>query len=99
ACAFAASGKYVGFIAPLLALPLLVFAKSEDLPLTRGRLRKFGAAFGIALAVINYTFFIHPDTLFRSLFHEVVGAVGGHHGLTRSVPHAEYVKTFQLDTT
>ena len=100
ACAVAASGKYLGFIAPLLALPLVWFPNCDTLPANkRARLKTFGGAFGIALAVINYSFFIHPDKLFRSLVRETGGAVGGHRGLTRSVPHTEYVTTFLIDTT
>src|SRR5207249_6668300 len=54
-CAIAASGKYLGFIAPLLALPLVLKAVSEELPADgRARMKTFGKFFGITYAIINY---------------------------------------------
>jgi hypothetical protein len=92
AAAMAASGKYIGFLALLFALPLVTRAR-----LIEGRWKHFLLAFGLVFLVLNLPPTTHPSNPFKSLKREVAGVAGGHRGLTRDVPHAKYFSELRDD--
>jgi len=93
ACGLAAAGKYVGVVAILFALPLVIWHRAADAVLTRGaRVKSLAIVFVLTFLLCNFPLFgWKVSSPFRSIGHEVNGVAGGHLGLTRKVPHAEYV--------
>ncbi len=100
ACALAASGKYLGIVTLLFALPLVWRRNSEDPALIiRRRWKIFAAAFGIAFLLANLPFPVSKiSSPFRQISREMEGVVGGHRGLTREVPHAIYLDVLRGNT-
>ena len=92
AAAVAASGKYIGFLALIFALPLVARVRALE-----ARWKHFLLAFGIAFAVLNFPPTTHPSNPFKSLKREMAGVTGGHRGLTREVPHAKYLSELRED--
>ena len=92
ASALAASGKYVGALALLFAIPLV--GRAAAVP---RRWKTFALAFVAAFLVLNIPPTMHPSSPFRSLKREVVGVTEGHRGMTREVPHAKYVPELRED--
>jgi hypothetical protein len=92
-CGLAAAGKYVGIVALLFALPLVIWHRAADAVMARrARVTWFVTVFAATFIVCNFPLFgWKVSSPFRSIGHEVNGVAGGHQGLTRKVPHAEYV--------
>jgi len=95
ACGLAVSGKYLGIVALTFALPLVVWHRAADAILDRrARLKLFGIAFGLTFLVCNLPLFATKlSSPFRSIRNEVHGVAGGHRGITREIPHGEYLET------
>lgn len=93
-CALSASGKYVGILALLFAIPLVWRAASVP-----RRWKTFAIAFLATFLVLNIPPTTHPSSPFRSLKREVAGVTEGHRGLTREVPHAKYVSEMREDVS
>lgn len=92
ATATAVSGKYVGWFVFPFALGIL-YAGAD--PAKRPAARKlFLKSFFAAFLVLNYSLIFDPFKPFHSVFRETRGVVVGHHGLTRKVPHADYLRIF-----
>ncbi|MDQ3624890.1 MAG: glycosyltransferase family 39 protein [Verrucomicrobiota bacterium] len=96
ACALAISGKYIGIIALLAALPVLWCAGNT-------RRAKGFAVFSLsllaALAVVNLPLLWDLDEFRRSLADETGLVVKGQGGMTRRVPHTQYWNVFIDNTT
>lgn len=90
ACAVAVSGKYLGMILFLVALPWVVWhGRRWTVSLA------FLGAFLAVLAIINLPYFLHPTALTHGLGYEINAAhVGGAKGISRDVPHSKYVYIF-----
>jgi len=99
ASAVAASGKYMGFVTVLIAVPVvLLVARPGGSDARKRSMRIFFRAFAVALAVVNYYVILNLGAFFRSLKWEIKHSITHHGGLTRSVPHAEYFDRFVDDT-
>lgn len=85
-CALATSGKYLGIVMLLFAIPLLVIRSRSDKRLFLW----FLGGFVLPLAVINWSLFLHLSDFSNGLSREVDGATGGHRGIKREVPHGYY---------
>ena len=92
ASALAASGKYVGVLALIFAIPPVW--RAVAIP---RRWKIFAVAFATTFFVLNIPPTTHPSSPFRSLKREVVGVTEGHRGMTREVPHAKYVPELRED--
>lgn len=99
ACGLAAVGKYVGIIVLIFAVPLVVWHRASDAALTRSvRLRLFAFAFAFTFLAGNLPLFATKLTSpFRSVSNEMKGVAGGHRGITREVPHREYLDMLRKD--
>jgi hypothetical protein len=93
ACGLAASGKYLGIVSLGFALPLVIWHRASDPILVRAaRVKMFAVAFLITFLICNIPIFgWQVSSPFRSIGNEMHGVAGGHQGLTRKVPHAEYL--------
>jgi len=93
ACGLAVAGKYLGIVAVLFALPLVIWHRAADVVLARSvRVWTFLAVFAGVFLLCNVPLFARQiSSPFRSISHEMHGVAGGHRGLTRKVPHAEYL--------
>jgi len=100
ACGLAAAGKYLGIVTLLFAIPLIVFRAGIE-GAVRARLKTFALVFAATFLLANVPFFVRLNGIsspFRSINHEVSGVAGGHHGLTRPVPHAIYFEKLKKST-
>lgn len=88
----AASGKYIGILALLFAIPLVWRAVAVPL-----RWKTFAVAFIATFLVLNIPPTTHPSSPFRSLKREVTGVTEGHRGMTQKIPHAKYVSELRED--
>jgi len=97
ACGLAAAGKYLGIVAILFALPIVIWHKAGDAFLPRkARVKSFAIVFVVTFLICNFPMFgWQVSSPFRSIRNEMDGVAGGHHGLTRKVPHAEYVNSLR----
>ena len=93
ACGLAVAGKYLGIVAVLFALPLVIWHRAADTVLARSvRVWTFLAVFAGVFLLCNIPLFAGQiSSPFRSISHEMHGVAGGLRGLTRKVPHAEYL--------
>jgi len=93
ACGLAAAGKYLGIVVLFFALPLVIWHRASDTTLTRSaRVNSFLLFFVATFLLCNVPIFgWKVSSPFRSIRNEMDGVAGGHHGLTRKVPHAEYL--------
>src|SRR5260221_14409446 len=93
ACGLAASGKYLGIVSLGFALPLVIWHRASDGILLRAvRVKAFALAFLVTFLIGNFPIFgWQVSSPFRSIGNEMHGVAGGHQGLTRKVPHAEYL--------
>ena len=93
ACGLAVAGKYLGIIALVFALPLVIWHRAADVALDRrARLKLFALAFGLTFLAANLPLFAAKiSNPFRSVRNEMKDIAGGHRGLTRQVPHGEYL--------
>jgi hypothetical protein len=97
ACGLATAGKYLGIVALLFALPLVIWHRASDALMDRrARLQLFAIAFGATFLVCNLPLFATKlASPFRSIRNEVQGVAGGHRGITREIPHGEYLETLR----
>jgi hypothetical protein len=95
ACGVAVCGKYLGIIALTFALPMVIWHRAADPILARGaRLKLFALAFSLIFLIGNIPLFATKlSSPFRSIRNEVHGVAGGHRGITRQIPHGEYLET------
>ena len=93
ACGLAAAGKYVGVIALAVALPLVLWQRRDIAEPGRGlRLKTFVIVFGLTFLAGNLPLCATKlSSPFRSIRNEVQDVAEGSHGLTRKVPHGEYL--------
>lgn len=96
ACALATSGKYIGAMTLLLALPVLIVRKSDR---PGAMWAAFGASLLLGLALVNFPLFGVMQTFRDSFSREVKLVAEGQGGSTRSVPHGEYWTIFRDNTT
>ena len=92
AAAAAVSGKYLGWLLFPFVVGMVLWGCEPAERKRRALL--FFKSFGVAWAVFNYSLIFDPLKPFSSVAREMKGVVGGHHGLTKEVPHAVYVRTF-----
>ena len=99
ACGLAAAGKYVGIIVLLFAVPLVIWHRGADAALARSaRLRLFAIVFALTFLAGNLPLFATKiSNPFRSVRNEMEGVAGGHRGITREVPHREYLDMLRKD--
>ena len=90
--AVSVSGKYIGILALLFAIPLVWRAVAVPM-----RWKTFWMGFIATFLVLNLPPTTHPSSPFRSLKREVVGVTEGHRGMTQKVPHAKYVPELRED--
>jgi hypothetical protein len=97
ACGLAAAGKYIGVAALAFALPLVIWHQASDAALPRpARLKLFALAFVLTFLAANVPLFATKlSSPFRSIGNEMHGVAGGHRGLTRKVPHADYLRALK----
>ena len=99
ACGLAAAGKYLGIVALAFALPLVIWHRAADTALDRrARLKLFAVVFGLTFLAGNLPLFATKiSSPFRSIRNEMQGVAEGPRGLTRQVPHAEYLRLLRTD--
>ena len=99
ACGLAAAGKYVGVIALAVALPLVLWQRRDIAEPGRGlRLKTFALVFGLTFLAGNLPLFATKlSSPFRSIRNEVQDVAEGSHGLTRKVPHGEYLEQLRKE--
>jgi hypothetical protein len=92
-CGLAVAGKYLGIVALGFALPIVIWHRAADAVLPRAaRLKTFALVFVATFLICNFPLLGWKiSSPFRSIGHEMNGVAGGHLGLTRKVPHAEYL--------
>jgi hypothetical protein len=75
------------------ALPIVIWHRTADAVLPRAaRLKTFALVFVATFLICNFPLLGWKiSSPFRSIGHEMNGVAGGHLGLTRKVPHAEYL--------
>jgi hypothetical protein len=95
ACAFCISGKYIGAILLLVALPAIWLPREAR----ARRLFAFGSALVLTLLVVNLPLLTHAETFRKSFAREMDFVVHGQRGMTRRVPHAQYWNVFIDNTT
>jgi len=100
ACGVAAAGKYLGIVVLVFAVPLALWPAAGVEPADRRtRLKGFSLAFVAAFLICNLPLFATKlSSPFRSVGHEMKGVTGGHRGLTRQVPHGEYLESLTEHT-
>ena len=93
ACGIAISGKYLGVVMLLVALPWIIW-KGKPMG-RRVAIGIFLAGLVATLLLINFRFLLNLPGLFGAFGYELNAAqVGGAKGLTRDVPHAKYLDAF-----
>lgn len=95
-CALATSGKYVGAMTLLLALPILVLRRGER-PVNAWA--AFVLSLLLTLAAVNFPLFGELQTFRDSFSREVKLVAEGQGGSTQRVPHTEYWTSFRDNTT
>ena len=97
ACATAAAGKYLGFLA--LPLGIAAVCRIQNCPLPpRRQLLLFSGAFVAAWLAFNPQILSKPALLFKGFGREAQIVAEGHKGLSQSVPHAYYLHAFRTVT-
>lgn len=93
ACGLATAGKYLGIVVLVFALPMVLWHRAADGFLARGkRVKAFALIFVVTFLIANLPLFAGKiSSPFRSINNEMKGVTGGHRGVTREVPHAEYL--------
>jgi hypothetical protein len=100
ACGIAAAGKYLGIVALIFAVPLVLRRSGgEGVRDWKARLKGFALAFGLTFLLANTPFPVSEiSSPFRSINHEMSGVTGGHRGLSRQAPHAIYFEKLKRST-
>jgi len=93
AAALAISGKYVGFMGLLIALPVVLFAPGEH---RARRIGIFAAAFAAVFVLANRQIFTHFGEWRESFDREVGYTLKGHRGLLAQEPVNYYLRWFGL---
>ncbi len=94
ACGVAVSGKYLGVVMLLVALPWIIW-KGKEIGRLGTCIGLFFAGLIVTVALINFPFLLNLQGLFGAFGYELNAAqVGGAKGLTRDVPHAKYLGVF-----
>ena len=89
ATALAISGKYLGAVILVFALPLLIIRVRQN----NVRLALwFVLGFVLTIVVANFPLLRHLTDFSHGLGREMAGATGGHRGLEREIPHAYYLE-------
>ena len=96
ACGLATSGKYVGALSLLLAVPLLIVRRPERPGMVWA---SFLAAFMLTLVAVNFPLLGEFQTFHDSFEREVKLVAEGQGGSTQRVPHTEYWTSFRDNTT
>lgn len=96
ACALATSGKYIGAVTLLFALPILISKRGER---PGAVWAMFIVSFLAGLAAVNFPLFGEMQTFRDSFSREMKLVTEGQAGSTRSVPHGEYWTIFRDNTT
>ncbi|HWL52675.1 MAG TPA: hypothetical protein VNQ90_09580 [Chthoniobacteraceae bacterium] len=91
----AASGKTLGLFALPLSLGLLAFHPA--LPRRWSRIALFGLSFLMVVVAINFPAVTEWSAFRQSFRKELNLAVGGHGGMTRSIPHDVYLTAFRAN--
>ena len=88
-CALAMSGKYIGIVALLFVIPVLIGQRKAP-----GHRRALAFALGFLgpLLLINFPLLQQFSVFEAGLSREMAGATAGHRGLGRDVPHLYYIK-------
>ncbi len=90
ACGIAISGKYLGVVMLLVALPWVIWRGKRG-----GIVGSFFAGLIATILLINLPFLLDVPRLIGAFRYELNAAqVGGAKGLTRDVPHAKYLSVF-----
>lgn len=85
-CAVATSGKYLGVVMLLFAVPLVAIRCRDDKRLALW----FLGGLVVPLAAINWSLILHLNDFSSGLSREVEGATEGHRGVKREIPHGYY---------
>lgn len=89
--ALAGSGKYVGFTALLIVLPLAAFTPGEH---RKRRLMWFAGAFLLTFILVNYQMFTHLGEWAKSFQREAGYSVSGARGMAAQDPAGYYMDWF-----
>lgn len=92
-CALAISGKYLGVVSLVFAVPVLVTRRLPRAALT------FTLTLIVIFAAVNWPMFTSLDTFRDSFARETELVVKGQSGMTRRVPHAQYWSIFLDNST
>ena len=96
ACALAISGKYIGAMTLVLALPILILRRAER---AGAAWAAFVASLLVGLAAVNFPLFGEMQTFRESFSREMKMVTEGQAGSTQKVPHSEYWTIFRDNTT
>jgi hypothetical protein len=96
ACALATSGKYIGAMTLVLALPMLVIRKAQRPGVAWAT---FAAGLLLAIVAVNFPLFGEMQTFRDSFSREMKLVTEGQADSTQSVPHSEYWTIFRDNTT
>ncbi len=95
-CGLAISGKYVGFSALIVALPVVWHCSEAE----RGRrLGWFGGALVGMIVAVNLPLLLHPGLFEHSFNREMQLVISGQGDVTRRVPHLLYWNVFVDNST
>lgn len=95
-CGLALSGKYLGAVMIALALPVLIVSAREH----RGRqFATFLGALFLTALLVNFPALADLLRFRESFGRETDLVVSGQRGMTRKVPHTEYLSAFRENTT
>ncbi|HEY5753431.1 MAG TPA: phospholipid carrier-dependent glycosyltransferase [Chthoniobacterales bacterium] len=96
AAGFAVSGKYVGVAFLAVALPVLFWKGKREPRRLMTMMAAFLATLFAVIALINLPYFQDPSALRNGLNYELdAAAKGGRKGLSRDVPHSQYLGFFR----
>jgi hypothetical protein len=98
-CALAISGKYLGVVVLLVALPILWICSRTGEGRRWAHFAGFLGALVTLLVVINHSAFMHFVTFNESFSRELDLVVKGQGDVTRNVPHTLYWNVFIDNTT
>jgi hypothetical protein len=96
ACALATSGKYIGAMTLVLALPMLIIRRAER---PGAAWATFIVSLLLTLAAVNFPLFGEMQTFRDSFSREMKLVTEGQADSTQSVPHSEYWTIFRDNTT
>lgn len=89
-CGLAIAAKYPGALLLPFGVAAVLLGRRKQLGAAVPELALLGAGTIAVFAAVNWPMFTDLDTTFAALGVETSKAVGGHKGITRSVPHGVY---------